>query len=93
MGYDIGVGETRPLLDQDDAPLATAGVTDPSGFPPPFTTGIASIHDDGAGHLVCVGIAAGTQVFQLKKSGTLASHTVTVTATVAPFDWSLGDPI
>ena len=92
MGYAIAVGETRPLLDQDSAPLATTGVTDPDGNPPPFTTAIASIHDDG-GVLVCDGIAAGDQLFALKKSGTLASHTVTVSAVVAPFDWSLGDPI
>ena len=92
MGYAIGVGETRPLLDQDAAPLATAGVTDPGGNPPPFTTAIASIHDD-AGFLVCDGLAAGDQLFSLKKNGTLATHTVTVSEIVGPFEWDLGDPI
>lgn len=94
MGYTIQVGETRPLLDQDGAPLATLGVTSPSGVGAPFAVGMAAqIQDDGAGHLVCVGNSVGTITFDLKRGGTIASHEVTVTESTAPFDWSLGDPI
>lgn len=91
MGYATKIGEHRPLIDPaTSAPIATAAVTDPSGNPPPFTTAVASIRDDGTGHLECVGTGVGIQTFALKSGGTVASHDVTVTA--APFDWTLGDP-
>lgn len=90
MGYTVAVGETRALLDADDAPLATAGVTDPDGHNPPFATAIATVKDQ-AGFLVCSGSNVGTQTFDLMRGGTTASHEVTVEA--APFDWSLGDPV
>lgn len=94
MGYTIEVGETRPLLDGDGAPLASSGVTSPSGVTPPFAVGLqAQIQDDGNGFLVCVGNSVGTITFDLKRGGTIASHEVTVTESTAPFDWSLGDPI
>ena len=94
MGYTIEVGETRPLLDGDGAPLASSGVTSPSGVTPPFAVGLAAqIQDDGSGFLVCQGNFVGALTFDLKRAGVIASHEVTVVGSTTPFDWSLGDPI
>ncbi len=91
MSYTIEAGQTKPVLDETGAPLATAGVTSDGGALPPYGVGLAAtIEDDGTGHLVCVGNAPNATgvTFDLIKDGTTASHVVVVTA--APFDWTLG---
>lgn len=96
MGYQIAVGETRPVIDQDGNPMTTANVAG-EGAGPPFGSGstAAIIVDDGAGNLVCVGNFAGTALFGFVRDGTTTEHTITVIpAPPGPFfDWSLGDPI
>lgn len=88
MGYEIAVGETRPVLDGNGNPIASA--TQP-GLP--FGPGLyATMHDQG-GVLVCTGNAPGTLPFIVYGPGGAAvQHEVTVTAG-APFDWTLGDPL
>lgn len=91
--YTIAVGEVRPLLDGNGQPLATAGVTAPDGSGPPWGVGLAAHIGDNAGFLYCQGNFAGTVSFSPKRNGVIATHEVTVVASVVPFDWSLGDPV
>lgn len=93
MGFQIAVGETRPVIDQDGNPMTIDNVAG-EGAGPPFGSGstAAKIVDDGAGNLICIGNFVGTALFGFVRSGTTTEHTVTVTA--GPFfDWTLGEPI
>lgn len=84
MGLSIGVGETRPVLNQNGTPIASSTQPDlPKG------PGLAATIQDQAGTLVCVGNFAGSLPFNVYgPGGVVVQHVVTVTG--GDFDWSLG---
>ena len=93
MGYTLDSSQKAPLLDDDGNPIPTADLSG-GGGPAPWGVGLAAtIQDNGAGFLECVGNSSGTATFALVQvsTGTLVSHDVTVTA--SPFDWTLGEPV
>lgn len=89
MGFTIQAGETRPVLDQNGDPIASA--TQP-GLP--WGPGLAATMHDSSGTLVCTGYYAGVVPFTVYgPGGVQVTHEVTIESTGLPFDWTLGDPI
>ena len=87
MGFEIQVGETRPVLNQLGNPIPSAGQP---GLP--YGPGLAATMHDQAGTLVCTGNYPGTLPFTVYgPDGGTVTHDVTVAG--GPFDWSLGDPL
>lgn len=87
MAYDLLSTQKAPVLDEAGSPIPSASI---AGLP--LGVGLAAtMQDDGAGHLECIGNYPGTVPFILTIDGVTVQHDVTVSA--GPFDWTLGTPV
>lgn len=95
MSYTLDISQKAPLLDGQGNPIASTAIEDGNGTQLPLTGPIATIQDDGSGfaELIANGVGTTSPGLRLKATGETVTHTITVTSTAAPFDWTLGTAV